>query len=257
MAWSLKEAIFGFFGPGEKKQDGGKEHDPDGEGRGTFERFNRVLGSDFDDNTLPPIEHLVDNTVHYRTILEKFIQHAEDSVGNPVAISNDPEVRRKILRFWISLCKIKGTIKSYEVLFKMMGFDSVAITEFHDEYGFDSPETLDSPLRRFDSGCKPCSGYIIELTGGILLDVPLIGAIGNVIEFLEPINAKLLEITYNGIVIEPLISIFVDSEGNLILDNTLDPAMSAALGTAGEVLLIGPNEAEYSADPGNGEVLHN
>jgi hypothetical protein len=113
--------------------------------------------------------------------------------------SSEYPMMRKILRFLIGLYKIKGTVNGYKVLFRMIGIDGeITITEYSMNTGFDSSITLDDPIRRLDSYSATCSPYSIVLTGIQPMTDELIAQISSVVVWNEPINAKLISLTYNG-----------------------------------------------------------
>jgi len=193
----LKDTIFNrFFTRMDKKQD----QNQDSNGKGTLERYVEIVGEDYDDNIYPLIRYALNNLIVAETLLDRYVTHREDSLGNDVLfLSPDLIMRRRIIRFWHRFVSIKGTIRAFEVLFAMLGI-TVVISENFDTGGFDSATTFDSDTRpTFDSGkCSPCTSYEMELTGPALTE-EIYNAIFSIIEFNEPINAILLALEYNGL----------------------------------------------------------
>jgi hypothetical protein len=192
----IKQFIFKVFGNYDKENDLLK----DAEGRGFLERFNLVMGNDFDNVQYPKIEYLFENVLNPISCFERYIPFLERGHGNDVLFLNSNiYTRRKIQRFLLRLYQIKGTIKGYKHLFCLLGFEA-EITETWLDYSFDSPITFDHTERRFDMQCQGCSKYCINLTrinGGTADPSPAeVQAIKNIIRFNEPINAKLDCVTY-------------------------------------------------------------
>lgn len=200
MTYTLKERVFGFFGVAAKVND----TYPDVNGKGIWERYNEAMGEGYDDELSDLIDLFQENTLIPRSMLSKLIPTYEKMVGDPVRVLDTIQMRRRVLKFIHSIYNIKGTALSYEVMLKMLGFDTVVVNEYTIVGGFDSDVTLDDPDRRFDeSANKVCSYYSIELTGVIAMDPPVFDAIFRIIDFLEPINAHLRKVIYNGDDITP------------------------------------------------------
>jgi len=114
----LKNTIFKLFGENDKVRDKYK----DVSGKGILQRYNELLAEEADNYSLPGISLLIDNTIVPNTILEKFIPYAENNIGAPFIIE-DFDIRRKFLRFLKRIYRIKSTIPSYEIMFRILGFD--------------------------------------------------------------------------------------------------------------------------------------
>ena len=141
--FSLKDTIFDFFGVQDKQNDIEKDND----NRGSFERYNRSLGEDYDENVEPLIENFVANTIDPLTADERFVPFLEAMLGNPARVKDDIATRRKMASIATRIYQVKGTVLSYEILFKLLGYDSITITEHIESFGFDSPFTLDDEGR--------------------------------------------------------------------------------------------------------------
>lgn len=190
----LKHYIFPLFGVNAKVKDTYK----DAYGKGINERYQEAIGETYDDELQDLIDLFLDRTIIAETMLSRMIPYMEYNLGNPVVVLDSVSMRRKILKFAQHIYNIKSTQKSYEVLLKLLGFNTVIVEEFADNEGFDSDLTLDDDFRTFDGSNKACNFYSVHLTGGVAITQTVYDAIIRIIEYLEPINADLREITYNG-----------------------------------------------------------
>ena len=193
------------------------------EGKGTLQRFVESLAQDFDENIKPFLDDSHANLIDPRTMLEKYLNLTEFELGNNVLfLGSSTDNRRKVIESWHRYVSIKGTKKAYEVHLAAAGL-SGTITEIFSTSGFDSPFNFDSSVRpTFDAGrCSPCSFYILEINGPALTD-EILQTIYNIIDFNEPINAKLGVLNYNGTDIINIIPIALISGWDTANDGTLD-----------------------------------
>lgn len=216
MAFSLKSVIFSYFGVNAKVMDtyktGGLSTD-DGEilmlddgveilsddsGKGINERYQESLGAGYDDELSDLIDNFIERNLVPQEMLSRLIPHMETMLGGIVVVSDTVAMRRKIIQFAQQIYNIKSTALSYEVLFKLLGFETVVIEEFGAISGFDSDLTFDDEGRTFDGSDRNCSDYSVHLTGSISITQDILDAISRIIAFLEPINADLRMVTYNG-----------------------------------------------------------
>lgn len=193
----LVDYIFKLFG----YQDAVNDVNKDSEGKGTLERYNLALGKDFDAQLLPKIENLLQNVILPSYNDSSYLSYLEQGVGNAVLfLSDDVPTRRKLQRQITRFYEIKGSVRSYEIMFSLIGFQAT-ITETYAEGGFDSSETFDSSNRTFDTFCSLCSTYSIDLTRLDSTTTAITAteqdAIEAIIAFNEPINAKLSALTFN------------------------------------------------------------
>lgn len=182
--YSLKDTIWELFGPMESLNDTYVVN-----GKGIGQRYQEIIGEDFDQNVLPFITNLIPNTLVPTTAMVKFLPYLEDMLGGRAVVSNDIATRRRILRFMIRFRQVKGTERGYKLIFNAIGI-SCAITEYFDYFTFDSG-TFDDPIRTFDMGpCEQyCTRYELALSGHGPLTEELEGFILNAIKLNEPINA--------------------------------------------------------------------
>jgi hypothetical protein len=250
--WSLKETIFGLFGPAEKKAD---TVNPDVNGRGLNERFMRALGAEFDDSLRPLLDNFVANVIDPATALARFVPYLENQMGVNYIVSDKLEVRRKLIAWAPRITRIKGTKRSYEILLKLLGFLTVNVVEYWPESGFDSPLTLDDVDRRFDGACAGCTEYDLELTGTLVLTSDIRAWILSVIRFCEPINARLRTVLYNGSPISlNALLVRIDANGNLIYDNSAAPGITLSL-VNGDLRVRGFNSSRYTLSA-DGDLLY-
>lgn len=191
--WTLKTILFPLFGKHAKISDTHK----DGNDKGIWERFNEALAQDFDDELLPLIESLVENTVDPENFLLQFVEHYETSIGTPVYISNTEAIRRKLIKLNNSITRIRGTKKSFDVLYNILGMTTVTIAIETPLKTWDSNVTLDDEARRFDRN-PCCAFYSLTLAGPASINDSLQDAINRINNYLKPIGATTTEILYNG-----------------------------------------------------------
>lgn len=206
--FSLKDIIFSFWGVYDALTDTNKIN-----GKGFLQRFVELLAGDLDDNETSAINNIVENTVSPLTAQEKFLPYQEDNFGGLLDMVSGPYMKRKVLQHAAALHRRRSTPSGYEILLRWLGFETATVVSLTNNFGFDSPVTFDDPIRRFDMKCATCARYSIELTGAISVTPEIYQAVMNIIEFNEPIDMQLLEITYNG---NPFV---VDSVNSLLLQN--------------------------------------
>jgi hypothetical protein len=244
MGW-FKDNIWKYFGEYYDKYDSYKDIN----GKGLLQRFNEIIGEDIDNNILPYLDNLYENTLLGDSILEKFLGDLEATIGIYLRFSDLGSLRKNYLKIAFLMYKIKGTKRGYEVLLRWLGFDTVEINEFWEVGGFDSPLNLDDPLRRFDSGgrCSGCSDYEIVLTGTLVLTEQLARYINNIVLFNEPINARLRRILYNG---DDITNLFYFDEQNadLFFYNFSALNVDVSRDNNGNLIITGENEDDWEID---------
>lgn len=238
MAFLLQTKIFGYFGRDIKIRDEPKN----AQGKGVLERYNEVMGLEYDVYYSEFLDNLIDNTMVPQEVLEKFIPYLEEMLGGLQFTGTTIAIRRKILKFAIRLYEIKGTKKSYDLIYRLLGFNSVTITEHQAEFTFDSPTTFDDLFRKFDSKCPPCSDYTINVYGDADLTNELHKMIFRAAELCEPINAHIRAVFYNDVLLiaDDLPSIFVDGEGDLIYDDVASPDIVFTMDDEGNLIVNTP-----------------
>lgn len=103
------------------------------EGKGILERFLEICGSYYQDNILPDIDNILDiidldkTPKQYLTYLWEFL--GEIPLARPQSTSRTPNLSetqiRNILKYSISLLKIRGSKQFFEILFRMYGLTCI------------------------------------------------------------------------------------------------------------------------------------
>ena len=188
----------------------------DGNNEGTLQRYLSVLGLELDDEIVPALENFI-NEMDAETASNDLLNYISDSLGNPPDIFLDEEKYRLILKFIINVYKIKGTKKSYELFFSMLGFN-INITEFaplekklYDELLLN----YDEDGINYDMGCETCSEYEILFTSSTNplspLDQTTLSKLRSIVPFVEPINADLRGLVF-GISITEDVNFCIEQE---------------------------------------------
>ena len=232
MQFLLQDKIFEYFGLEAKAKDSFKDVD----GKGIWERYNESVSIYYDENISKLIDLFFENVYISETMYSSLIPTVERTIGSPVIILEDGNpinetYRRKVIKFIHKIYNIRGTELSYQVLLGMLGFENVTINEYVEVSGFDSDITFDDEIRTFDSVStnSACREYSITSTGALTLTGEIIQGVARIVEFLEPINARLRDFTYNGDVVEIDLILVKIIDGVLVYDNTNDPQITLEL----------------------------
>jgi hypothetical protein len=169
------------------------------EGEGLLQRYTQIFGDELDEQIIPSIEDFYKN-LDVLNCDEQTLKYLSDFLGTPPDLFLNTDIYRKILSNIISIYKIKGTVQSYEIFFKLMGFNIIIEDEeFRSFNRYDTNLRYDSGLV-YDAGCKKCYQYSITFSS---IDNPLepinqatLQKLSNVVKFVEPINAKLKSLGY-------------------------------------------------------------
>lgn len=180
-------------------------------GEGLLERYLSNFGYELDFEVMPQINcylNIIDATVAPAS----FLKHIADVLGNPPDVFNSEQIYRNLLAYIVSINKIKGTRKSYELFFSILGFD-IEIEEIEPvdlENFYDNGGQYDSGIIYDINKCEPCSYYDITFYPKNLQDIELtpdtLRRLKVAIQYNEPINAKLRKLTF-GIKVEDSIPI--------------------------------------------------
>ncbi len=163
-------------------------------GKGIFERYNEVIGKHIDEDILPYINNLIrDNHVPY-SMLSKYLTAVEESKGIILNIGTSDYLRRKVIQYLFPITSIKGTEKGYITLFRWLGYDATITIANID--GFDSGDGFD--YHTFDSSSQCCFKYNVDLIGSVDITQEIVNSVYSIIDFNEPINAELNDLTLNG-----------------------------------------------------------
>ena len=234
--------FFNKFPPYFKNNDSYK----DDNGRGLMERYLQVPG-EYMEYLEPLADGWVLNVRDVVNCYNHFVPNHANVLGNPPNIfPEDPDyVRfRKFLWFIVSIYKIKGTLKSYQVLFEALGF-SIELSEqpftpslwdyasYQDEYNGLNPlqiEALGAEADvikwdefNWDEVCQQCVYYYILVSN--LTDNPeeqtytqitpeQLSNLMEIVTLVEPIDAVLLGLM-QSINIEEEVNIDLDEDINI------------------------------------------
>lgn len=175
--------------------------------RGLLERYLSIFGLELDTEVQP----LADDYLRIINPFEtdtKFLNDIAYTVGNPPDIITSPNDYAKLLAYIIQVYKIKGTKRSYELLFSLLGYN-VSIVELPPNEGnlLDEAKLLDDG-HLLDMGCPGCSEYeliineLVSETQNSPCYQPVFTSLNNttlsiftkIVELNQPINAKLKSI---------------------------------------------------------------
>ena len=234
-AFNLKPIIFDYFPPLYFIDDINK----DSEDKGTNQRFHEMLADEWDEHLLPFAYNLVD-TVFAEKTPDKFVPYIEQHWGVEEPLVEDLDTRRKIVKYLPNIYRCKGTLKSYQILFRVLGFSKVEVEDLAFSQGFDSPVTFDDVNRTFDkSECQTCSYYNLKLEGTMQINADLIALIKRAVDMVEPINAKLFSIIYNQVDVSFVI--FVAENGDLIYEAVAGDDTRFTITSRGDLIASGSN----------------
>lgn len=250
--YNLKIIIFETYFP---KFFTTNDYNKDVNGKGFLQRFTETLAQDWDETVISVALNLLDNTLIPATVLDKFIPYLEEALGMPV-VHPDLVIRRRVLQRTIEIYKHKGTLRSYQLIFNALGFDNVEILQAGIDFGFDSSVTFDDEVRTFDLGrCHKCKYYRLNLIGDVVIDNTMYQAIRKAVKVVEPIYCRLFDIRVNGVEAD-LLTIFIDTNGDLIYTTMSEALVGFTLAPNGDLHIYGSDAAKYYID-NNGNMIYN
>ena len=176
----------------------------DNNNQGLFERFLGAIGDEMDANLVPKITNFTD-LFDVLTTPDKYLILLTKTLGSPPDLFYNDARYRRFLRYLVDIVKCKGTVESYNMLFRLLDC-TVTIEEIPlVDMRYDTTNHYDTGLK-YDEECPSCSFYNLHITdpngtlpsfdGGPTDREFLL--LRKIIEFVEPINAKLLNITIDG-----------------------------------------------------------
>lgn len=169
----------------------------DQSGRGILIRFLGMLGISLQEDLVDKLENLI-NELDPETATTKFLSLLAFTVGNPVDILGTDESFRLRLSQAISLYKLKGTVKSYKLLFNLLGLEVGVFEDFPPQMYYDTDLKYDSDLLYDNDPCSvlciPYKLLVAQNGGPVNLTGDMIDALYAAINDIEPINAQLTEI---------------------------------------------------------------
>lgn len=188
LSYFLREDFFDrYFTNQDKTEDSFKNQ----ENKGVYERFNLLIADEIDKQMISVIENICSLIVPVNLCREVYIPLWEENYG--VAFFNDMALRRKLLNQITTINKIKGSIPSFEILFRYIN-SVITFTEEWEFSSFDSARTLDDAWRRFDmTRCqRNCTGFDMEVVYGGVIDAEYLSKVVTIMKYLKPINADII-----------------------------------------------------------------
>lgn len=200
--YKYKDNIFSLFGKRFKTDDINK----DAEGKGFFERFNEIFGSDIDNFIKPKIENLVQNLINPETFETRLFEFKIKSFGVNYTYNYTNIQIRKVMMYWLSWHKMRGTKRGLKSMLYFLGFDSVTYEKDVTYGGYDTlGVSYDDVNTSYDSETPINIKYFIKITGSIILSDLLKIQLLKVIDYHVPFSKKNnVEIQYNGTKIEDI-----------------------------------------------------
>lgn len=119
MAFKLKDIIFSKYPRKMQVEDSYKDYS----NRGLLQRYNEMVAEDGDENEIGSIVDFIENVIDPDTLYERLLFYKEMDCGVTTNFLSSVEFRRKFIHYVEYILKIKGTIPSYEMCYRLMGFD--------------------------------------------------------------------------------------------------------------------------------------
>lgn len=240
--YQLAQHIFSFFGPLAYRRDRGSRPAEPGE----EERMHRALAEEYDQTLSEDIALNVDRLLVPASCYERFIPYSEQTWGNTFRSVAELGFRRRLQQRIVSLYRIRGTERCYQVLFRYCGFTLEQVIPYTSEQGLDSPIPLDDAFRRLDSGTSNQREYGLRLTGAAPDNETTRQLIRDIVLFCEPIYARLRDVIYNSVALElaAVLLYLNQQDGYVYFDNENDPELLARV-EDGYLYLDGENAWRY------------
>lgn len=134
----FKDYLFGLLPSFFKENDTYKDTNDEG----LLERYLRNFGLEIDGEVMNRIEDYL-TQVDPLVCDEKFLNHIAYALGNPPDITSSVAEYRKFLIYSLAIYKIKGTRRSYEILFNLLGLNVFIKEEYIDDVLYDNAEIYD------------------------------------------------------------------------------------------------------------------
>ena len=239
----FENSIINLFSKSDKVNDSYK----DVNGKGLLERYNEIIGSEIDEEILPTFEQLIDEVLIPMTCEGRFIGYLEERNAIELFITNSEFNRRRVINNIHRLYQIRCTKTCTEFLLRLLGFTNINIIESYERFRFDESEKFDSTQRTFDMNCFNCSNFEIHVETTDVVDAEMIRKLNSIIDFNKPVNLELKKLKINDIeLISTKIFLFINSIGDLIFYNEVDPELFIFIDGLGNFIIQGPNADRYS-----------
>lgn len=212
MAFNFQNFFFGQLPVYYKIKDTYK----DANDRGLLERYLEIFGLELNEDIIPLVDDYLNIVDPLNLPDPKYLTTLGYTLGSPPdLLVGQPDSYAKLLAYIINIYKIKGTARSYELLFSLLGFN-VTIIELPPDVPLfmDEGNIMDDDLL-MDILCPSCSEYEV-IVSPLLTDptlscqAPTYATVDNtilaqfirIIEFLQPINAQLAGLVNGGLLCE-------------------------------------------------------
>lgn len=196
MAFTFKDTIFTLFPIRFKRDDsyivGGK---------GFFQRYMEAFGEELDIEIYPQIGDYL-KILNPIDTNHDFIVHIADNWANPPDTLSDSSRYRQLLAVIARINNLKGTKAGYEAFFGVLGL-TIVITEVTptNPISYDSGGNYDDTDQNYDMPCPACSDYDLAITDSDNLYpniTDMFPLLDRIVKYLEPINARLQTLTWDG-----------------------------------------------------------
>lgn len=182
----------------------------DSQGKGLLQRYLTNFGIEYDDEMVDYIHNFMD-ILDIKLTPIKFFPFIGYTLGSPPDIGNDVDgnyAQRRFLTYLVAFYKLKGTEKSYQLLFNLLGLScTIVLLPKKTSKKYDTFQIYDNPDNTilFDLSCEPCQEYSINYWNRYddpltptLLDIPqdTIDKLQSIICFAQPIDCKLLNLNH-------------------------------------------------------------
>lgn len=179
------------------EQDSYKDY----QNKGLVVRYLENMGEEIDTGLYPFIVDFMDLFDALKCD-SKFLGHLSFILGLPPSIDDSFDTYRKVIAYAISIYKVKGTKNSYQLLFNLIGLNIDIIEEIPSrQVNYDEGFIYDGDgvnAVHYDDDCDNCSYYSIiynDIANPFsIVPQEILDLFTNIINFLEPINAKLRSI---------------------------------------------------------------
>lgn len=214
-------------------------------GKGFVQRFLEIFGLELDEYYYNTIDTIVDQVNPKLTSKVDFLDYIALMLGDTPDLESTPSAYRNLLTFIVSIYKVKGTHNSYKWLLYVIGLEATIEELPPETTQYDDDEVLYDNDEYYDVSCDTCSYYNLHLVGSGTLSAATYNKVLTIVDLLEPIHAKLGDITYNGDVVNfVVIEVEIDSNGDLVYNNDNDPTLVLTL-VNGDLIISGDNADKY------------
>ena len=142
-------------------------------GKGLFQRYIEIFGDEIDETIKDKIGDFP-NLIKVLDTDAKYLVYLAEMMGNPPTMFYDDTKYRKFLRYFTDIVKCKGTKKSYELLFGILGctiaLEYIPLPVMKYDWMGSTGDEAPHILLKYDTGglydeeCPTCSQYDLFIT---------------------------------------------------------------------------------------------